>query len=120
MELCYVDSIDDFGDILMVYFTNNPKQWGDDWNDKPYEHNAGEPYTEDRYDIKKFIIEGNLKTPSLEYNNSPYSVEDINNGCIGWLRGDKSELMAGADIEEFYKFCRENKINVYGIINIEK
>ena len=30
------------------YFTDNmSKQWGDDWNDAPYEHNAGEPYDDD-------------------------------------------------------------------------
>ena len=38
--LCYVDS-------PWAYFTTRPleKQWGDDWNDAPYEHNAGTPYT---------------------------------------------------------------------------
>lgn len=37
--LCYVDG-------PWAYFTTQPlaKQWGDDWNDAPYEHNAGEPY----------------------------------------------------------------------------
>lgn len=34
-KLCYVD--DGF-----AYFTTKPltEQWGDDWNDAPYEHNA--------------------------------------------------------------------------------
>lgn len=38
-RLCYVE-----GD--WAYFTTQPldKQWGDDWDDAPYEHNAGEPY----------------------------------------------------------------------------
>lgn len=37
-KLCYVE--DNF-----AYFTNDfENQWGDDWNDRPYEHNAGEPY----------------------------------------------------------------------------
>ena len=37
--LCYVDE-------PWAYFTTQDldKQWGDDWNDAPYEHNAGTPY----------------------------------------------------------------------------
>jgi hypothetical protein len=37
--LCYVDGV-------FAYFTTQSlkKQTGDDWNDAPYEHNAGEPY----------------------------------------------------------------------------
>ena len=39
-RLCYIDN-------CWAYFTTQPldKQWGDDWDDAPYEHNAGEPYT---------------------------------------------------------------------------
>jgi hypothetical protein len=39
LRLCYIDS-------PWAYFTSQEidKQWGDDWNDAPYEHNAGEPY----------------------------------------------------------------------------
>ncbi len=38
--LCYVDE-------PWAYFTPAAltDQWGDDWNDTPYEHNAEEPYT---------------------------------------------------------------------------
>ena len=37
-KLCYVEG-------QKAYFTSNfEKQWGDDWNDRPYECNAGEPY----------------------------------------------------------------------------
>ena len=39
MRLCYVSG-------CFAYFTSKDltEQWGDDWNDAPYEHNAGEPY----------------------------------------------------------------------------
>jgi len=55
--LCYVDSIyeseehdqdDNSSDYkVILYYTTNSldKQWGDDWNDSPYEHNAGTPYS---------------------------------------------------------------------------
>ena len=37
--LCYIDG-------PWAYFTTRPvaEQWGDYWDDAPYEHNAGEPY----------------------------------------------------------------------------
>jgi hypothetical protein len=39
LVLCYVDG-------PWAYFTTQPlrEQWGDDWSDAPYEHNAGPPY----------------------------------------------------------------------------
>ena len=77
---------------------------GDDWDDAPYEHNAGEPYNdwseliEDNEDIFKrkykhheikhkvlyFETESNMILPCDNYLNSPYSVEDINkkNKCF--------------------------------------
>ena len=39
-KLCYVEG-------CFAYFTtltDIKDQWGDDWDDAPYEHNAGEPY----------------------------------------------------------------------------
>lgn len=38
--LCYVD-------LPWCYFTTQSlnRQWGDDWNDGPWEHNSGPPYT---------------------------------------------------------------------------
>ncbi len=38
-RLCYVEG-------SWAYFTTQElkNQWGDDWNDTPYEHNAGDPY----------------------------------------------------------------------------
>ena len=38
-KLCYIEK-------NFAYFTTQDleKQWGDDWDDAPYEHNAGTPY----------------------------------------------------------------------------
>ena len=49
-KLCFVDSEEWAGDPITLYFTeldDVTEQWGDDWNDRPYEHNAGEPYEND-------------------------------------------------------------------------
>lgn len=77
------------------------EQWGDDWNDAPYEHNAEEPYEDTEGDIIKVPFafigseddEGYFSTYPLEYKlpkdygggNSPWSVEDINLGAVPWL-----------------------------------
>ena len=34
------------GNVIRFYIGENGKQWGDDWNDAPYEHNAGTVYSE--------------------------------------------------------------------------
>lgn len=90
-RLCYVES-------AWAYFTTQPieKQWGDDWNDAPYEHNAGTPYEwrdymgergVERYEIARVAWSGcDLETPAdLDPPNSGYSVEQINKREIAWL-----------------------------------
>lgn len=85
-----------------AYFTdlvNFQDQWGDDWDDAPYEHNAGWPYDSERKDehtILKVpfavVSENNngsshwVKFP-CDYGagNSPFSVESINAGAVPWI-----------------------------------
>ena len=98
LDLCYVNG-------NFAYFTNNlEKQSGDDWNGKPYEHNAGEPY-EDETEIQVLAFRcESLKTPAERYYpNSPVSVEEVNKGKIPWLHGGWKEevfIYAGQSIEE--------------------
>lgn len=120
LKLCYVDD-------HCAYFTTQAleDQWGDDWNDAPYEHNAGTPY---RYDpeidgkrggkqpwkILRLYWEGSFETPESGYSNSPWSVEQINRGAIAWLRPSewipksqsKWALMAGCGVREFVETIR--------------
>ena len=85
-----------------AYFTdldNLQEQWGDDWNDAPYEHNAGWHYDsirKDEHTILKIpfavVSENNngsnhwVKFP-CDYGcgNSPFSVEEINAGAVPWI-----------------------------------
>lgn len=98
-KLCYVESSSymDYEYPITLYFTSLndvTKQWGDDWNDKPYEHNAGEPYTEMTIDEKKvkadmmkvLLRSYHIMTPRTNYINSAYSVEEINNKKVPWLQ----------------------------------
>lgn len=118
-KLCYITG-------NKAYFTSNfEKQWGDDWNDRPYEHNAGEPYKYDYSqpeqgiengvgiypEIKQKIIY--FEVPCISYlpcdghTNSPYSVEDINHNRCPWLTlSDKNKqyyIFAGTSYTEFVK-----------------
>lgn len=124
--LCYVSG-------SCAYFTTQElsKQWGDDWNDAPYEHNAGEPYRwrpekwdqdqrkhvpndEPRWDIVEVFFSSDLETPDAGHLNSPFSVEQINLGRTPWLFGDKwshtpgLRIMAGTSLSEFKRLIREN------------
>lgn len=140
-RLCYIDQDDEYSEDLMLYFTEkDPKeQWGDDWNNRPYEHNAGTPYTDDysqpeqgvkdgrgiypQIEIKKVYIEpGDWRTdfitPRTGCTNSPYSVEDINHGAIPWLVikvEDKVQATFGPETtyEEFLEKARKLPIDLY-------
>ena len=107
-RLCYVR-------YNILYFTDNfENQWGDDWDDAPYEHNAGEPYdyddepTVDNTDRRGHIrylayMDWNfwIQEPKSGCHNSRYSVDDINNGAVPWLYCDEAGgLMAGATMEQ--------------------
>lgn len=124
-RLCYVDG-------QKAWFTDNfEKQWGDDWNDKPYECNAGEPYNswseliEDNEDIfKRKYKHHQIKLKTLYFETDDwseqkpcdmgrFSVEDINKGTIAWVHTDKFNILAGTEIEEFIKIIKENGGKIY-------
>lgn len=104
-KLCYIN--DNF-----AYFTSDfENQWGDDWNDIPYEHNAGSPYEKEGREIKIIAFMTDLETPEeIFYPNSELSVEGINSGLFPWLSGmsyeleEHVEIYGGATIEEFIDF----------------
>lgn len=132
-KLCYIK--DNF-----AYFTTQEldKQTGDDWNDAPYEHNAGEPYppmlfnyvdgrkekdprewNEDgtpKWEIYKVAFDYcGAETPAeIAGSNSRYSVDMINKKLTPWLTKfpDKA-LYAGASVEEFMTFIEDCGGTVY-------
>ena len=118
-RLCYVRS-------NILYFTDNfKKQWGDDWNDAPYDCNAGEPYEwneeEDEAWNKnhghlRYIgikSDGWLKVTGCfgDAYNVNYSVEEINKGAVAWLYSEEAGgLQGGATMAETIEWCRKAKI----------
>lgn len=136
-KLCYIDKND------TAYFTTQEidKQWGDDWDDAPYEHNAGTPYephyhhysdgrkekiaedwNEDgtpKWEIYKLKYDcWRLTTPAGNYGNSPYSVRDINAGAVAWMFGLDQDgtpvtIPAGTSIEVFKQKIKQAGGQIY-------
>ena len=98
LKLCYVDG-------SCAWFTTQDisQQWGDDWNDAPYECNAGVPYEwhvgsdVPEYHLHHVYFESPLTTPAD--NNIPLSVEQINAGAQPWLQTDKWALTSFPRVE---------------------
>ncbi len=111
--LCYVEG-------NWAYFTTQPlkDQWGDDWNDAPYEHNAGQPNEYGDHDAKdgiepwsiiKVAWDGPFEKP-YEWCGSR-SVEEINKGQVPWLRSSpwRSKEMPEVTIHAGITLCRFKK-----------
>lgn len=80
------------GNVLRLYLgaDNCNEYWGDDWNDRPYEHNAGTVYSEyvtGTVDIA-MDFDGGFCEPADDWSygyNSPYCKDDFKKGrapCI--------------------------------------
>ena len=124
LKLCYVDG-------AWAYFTSQTLAdvIGDDWNDVPYECNAGAPYTWGKHDAEQGrapweIIKLAWDSPTLETpggfanGNSRYCVDQINAGLVPWLAtywGEKPpiKVMAGASVFEFSLAVVASGGNVY-------
>ena len=72
------------GNVVRFYLGKAEMQnyWGDDWDDRPYEHNAGAVYDEfvDGYIDVAFPFRSNVLEPGDDYRyrgNSPYCKEDF-------------------------------------------
>ena len=111
-----------------AYFTPIPldKQWGDDWNDAPYEYNAEIPYDDCKDENGERIEIEIVKVPfyvpydggwDIKFprdwggDGSLFTVETINGGAVAWLydRRTKIAIQAGCNPREFLE--KINKIN---------
>ena len=90
--------------------------WGDDWDDRPYEHNAGEVYDRFVVGYADVYVDMNLTvyTPEDDWNyrgNSPFCKEDFKNRkapCViisrsdNWLGECYSEKLGDDSTIKFY------------------
>ena len=112
-RLCYIDP-----DRSVAWFTTRDldKQQGDDWNDVPYEDNAGVPYPPftrgppeqaDRpgeWRIWRAVFDVDATQPHGNALNSPYCVNGINAGRAPWLFLDRTQKPVPAGTT-FVDFC---------------
>ncbi len=111
---------------IRFYLGNDDLQewWGDDWNDIPYEHNAGTVYlrfvieTEDvAIDFQDTVIE-----PCDCQMNSPYSKDDFRYRKVPCLivikKGDYPEKFSKFDTYQDF-ICYEKSIKIYFGDNIQ-
>lgn len=103
-RLCLVDGNE-------MFFTSSfEDQWGDDWNDAPYDCNAGSPYEDDKHHvISAFVKKINLRTPCDLHYNAPYSAEDLNHKAAAWLFDAEHgvSIFGGDTLEEVIAKAKE-------------
>jgi len=65
------------GNVIRFYLGENGKQYGDDWDDVPYEHNAGKVYDEFIKGYCDIAVDFDYEVSEAcnGYDNSPYSKE---------------------------------------------
>lgn len=128
VKLCYVEPETD---SPRVFFTTRDlkDQWGDDWNDAPYEHNAGHPYTwhasetnpKQEYDIYVMRVWKNeLKDPAdIKQPNSWISVDRINDLEQPWLLGRGVAIWAGTTAYDFLQLLEKGGGKVVEELKLE-
>lgn len=120
--LCYIED-------NWAYFTTAKAdvQWGDDWNDAPYEHNAGTPYEwcendgargTPKWEIRKVAFDGPLEPP-CKFNS--LSVQQITMGAAPWLKtpewcNQQVCIPSWSTYKNFCELVKEAGGNVYECI----
>ncbi len=104
---------------LIILMSNG----GDDWNDRPYDCNAEEPYDRYHKDGKEYKIKHKIiffelppyygYLPCDGYTNCPYSVKDINNKAVAWIHTEDFNILAGTILEEFKRIIRQHDGKIY-------
>jgi hypothetical protein len=109
-RLCYVEG--GFAWFTTLPVTGEGAQWGDDWDDAPYQHNAGNPYgcddrQERRWTLRVVGFRGCHMGMQEPMDGHTISVEEINRGSVPWLkpwtRDDEDDVTvwAGCSLTEF-------------------
>jgi hypothetical protein len=113
--LCYIDG-------HKAYFTTRPlaEQQGDDWDDAPYDLNAGPPYEPydpgEDWEITAVYFDCVLTPPEYWCSTSTLSVERINAGEAPWLRSEtdaRAAIHAGTTLDRFKRLIREYGGKIY-------
>ena len=99
-KLCYASVVDDWTTYHLYFTDNYVDQWGDDWNDRPADCNAGDPYEDDEHHIVSMYLSFDCLGSDIIFGGKSYSVEDMNYGMVPWIvfkgkSGSDYKLMGG-------------------------
>ena len=114
------------GNVIRFYCgkDNCDDYWGDDWNDRPYEHNAERVYSEyiEEYIDVAVDIDYHVMEPADDWrynNNTPFSKQDMKKRsvpCIIVVPNDDSYVS-----EEFNRYAVSDNVDkIYFGDSIEK
>ena len=114
------------GNVIRFYCgkDNCDDYWGDDWNDRPYEHNAERVYSEyiEEYIDVAVDMDYHVMEPADDWrynNNTPFSKEDMKKRsvpCIIIVPEDDSYVS-----EEFNRYAVSDNVDkIYFGDSIEK
>lgn len=114
------------GNVIRFYCgkDNCDDYWGDDWNDRPYEHNAERVYSEyiEEYIDVAVDMDYHVMEPADDWrynNNTPFSKEDMKKRsvpCIIVVPNDDSYVS-----EEFNRYAVSDNVDkIYFGDSIEK
>ncbi|WP_250479048.1 MULTISPECIES: hypothetical protein [unclassified Caballeronia] len=84
------------------------RQWGEHWDQAPYELHAGLPDSSRIHPILKVAFDGPFFPPDAGRNGHSLSVRELNEGAAPWLRtegnfhGEPVHIMAGVTLRQFH------------------
>ena len=104
------------GNVVRFYLGKNGKQCGDDWNDYPYEHNAGEVYDEfiEGYKDISFPFDDLVLEPCDGEINSAYCKNDMIKRKVPCIIVVPKEVYGDSWVwEDFKKYVGADGIHKY-------
>ena len=118
-RLCYASSLGGSDSYFELWFTDKyGNVYGDDWNDRPAECNAGEPYF-NLGNYYRVIISGYYNTfvSGLEV----YSIDDLNEKKAAYLLNDNAAVFGGDTLQEVIdKLSKVEDVKIYYSLDEEK
>lgn len=104
------------GNMVRFYIGKNGKQWGDDWNDAPYDCNAGQVYNEyvDHYIDVYAPFDALVLEPCDGYFNCPYTKEDMIQRKVPCIIVVSADVVDGSWHDDFqYWVGADGAVKVY-------
>ncbi|UOF78271.1 hypothetical protein [Caudoviricetes sp.] len=103
------------GNVVRFFIGKNGKQYGDDWNDTPYEHNAGQVYDEFVIAYKDIAFNFNdlVLQPADGEQNSPWCKDDMRDRKVPCIIVVPNELRKESFETDFRYWIGNEKVRKF-------